>query len=238
MRTSWMRMKLTLWSFCIKRLLMLNKNKICWITILLVQPQEECYLFLLQVPPIWQKQEQNDNLCFKAARLSGSEYVDTCFTFGSAAEVERLWSIAKHVLTDHWKSMTPLLIEAILCLRTNERFWGAGTVALATIPRTCILNTRIKPLVLRARRIYCRRMPLFNNTAMAASFKATCTLAAHNTTNGNDTKKNRNGAETKKCKLVKQEVPTGVTVLRLVLPTTEDSYYTDMPDAQLLKHSR
>jgi hypothetical protein len=36
---------------------------------------------------------------------------------------------------------------------------------------------------------------------------------------------------TKKCELVKQEVPTGVTVLRLVLPTTEDSYYTDMPDA-------
>jgi hypothetical protein len=40
-----------------------------------------------------------------------------------------------------------------------------------------------------------------------------------------------NGVETKKCKFVKQEVPTGVTVLNLVLPTTEDSYYMDMPDA-------
>jgi protoporphyrinogen oxidase len=74
-------------------------------------------------------------------------------------------------------------------------------------------------------------MPLFNNAAIAASFKATSTLATHNTTNGNDTKRNRTGTETKKCELVKQEAPTGVTVLRLVLPTTEDSYYTDMPDA-------
>jgi hypothetical protein len=30
---------------------------------------------------------------------------------------------------------------------------------------------------------------------------------------------------------VKQEVPTGMTVLCLVLPTTEDSYYMDMPNA-------
>jgi hypothetical protein len=30
---------------------------------------------------------------------------------------------------------------------------------------------------------------------------------------------------------VRQEVPTGVTVLRLVFPTTEDSDYMDMPDA-------
>jgi hypothetical protein len=74
-------------------------------------------------------------------------------------------------------------------------------------------------------------MPLFNNTAIAASFKATGTSATPNTTNGNDSKKNRNRVETKKCELVKQEVPTGVTVLRLVLPTTEDSYYMDMPNA-------
>jgi hypothetical protein len=79
------------------------------------------------------KQEQNDDFCFKAARLSGSEYVDTRFIFGSAAEVERLWSIAKHVLTDHRQSMTPLLFEAILFLRINERFWGADTVALARV---------------------------------------------------------------------------------------------------------
>jgi hypothetical protein len=74
-------------------------------------------------------------------------------------------------------------------------------------------------------------MPLFNNAAIAALFKATGTSATPNTTNGNDSKKNQNRGETKKCKLVKQEVPTGVTVLHLVLPTTEDSYYTDMPSA-------
>jgi hypothetical protein len=74
-------------------------------------------------------------------------------------------------------------------------------------------------------------MPLFNSTAIAASFKTSSTPTSPNTTSGNDAKTNRNGVETKKCELVKQEVPTGVTVLRLALPTTEDSYYTDMPDA-------
>jgi hypothetical protein len=99
-----------------------------------------------------------------------------------------------------------------------------------TILHACILKTRINPLVLRVHSNFCRRMPLFNSTAIAASFKATSTLTTPNTTNGNNAKKNQNSVETNKCKLVKQEVPTGMTVLRLVLPTTEDSYYTDMPD--------
>jgi hypothetical protein len=34
-----------------------------------------------------------------------------------------------------------------------------------------------------------------------------------------------------KCKLVKEEVLRGMTVLCLVLPTTEDKYYMDMPNA-------
>jgi hypothetical protein len=55
--------------------------------------------------------------------------------------------------------------------------------------------------------------------------------------NSNDTenlggnKKKRNGIESDKNKLVKQNVPTGVTVLRLVLPKTEDDYYEDLDDA-------
>jgi hypothetical protein len=76
-------------------------------------------------------------------------------------------------------------------------------------------------------------MPLFNNAAIAALFKATSTSATPNTTNGNGAKKNCNSVETNKCELVKQEVPTGVTVLCLMLPTTEDSYYMDMPDATI-----
>jgi hypothetical protein len=74
-------------------------------------------------------------------------------------------------------------------------------------------------------------MPLFNSAAIAALFKTSSTPTSPNTTSGNNAKKNRNGVETNKCKLVKQEVPTGVIILRLVLPTTEDSYYTDMPEA-------
>jgi hypothetical protein len=65
-------------------------------------------------------------------------------------------------------------------------------------------------------------MPLFNNGAIVASFKATSTLTLQMETMPR---------KLNKCKLVKQDVPTGMTVLRLVLPTTEDSYYMDMPDA-------
>ena len=35
------------------------------------------------------------------------DYVDCSFILGSFAEVERVWSIAKFVLSDHRKRMTP-----------------------------------------------------------------------------------------------------------------------------------
>ncbi len=48
------------------------------------------------------------------------------FILGSAAEVERLWSVAKNVLKDNRKSMTPLLFEALLFLKVNNSYWGFG----------------------------------------------------------------------------------------------------------------
>jgi hypothetical protein len=62
-------------------------------------------------------------------------------------------------------------------------------------------------------------------------FKATGTPTTANSSNRNNNKKNQNSFETNKCKLVKEEVLRGMTVLRLVLPTTEDKYYMDMPNA-------
>jgi hypothetical protein len=74
-------------------------------------------------------------------------------------------------------------------------------------------------------------MPLFNNAAIAASFKTSTNLNLNeNDTMGNN-KKIPNGTVTSKSELVKQEVPIGVTVLRLVLPMTKDDYYMDLDDA-------
>lgn len=55
-------------------------------------------------------------------------YLNCNFELGSLAEVERLWSIAKHVLTDSRKGITPLAFEEILFLRMNNTYWNEYTV--------------------------------------------------------------------------------------------------------------
>jgi hypothetical protein len=60
-----------------------------------------------------------------------SRYVDCDFIFGSAAEVERLWSVADFILRDQRKAMTPQLFEALIFLKVNKRFWGLNDVCLA-----------------------------------------------------------------------------------------------------------
>ena len=50
---------------------------------------------------------------------------DNCFDhiIGSAAEVERLWSIARYFLTTSRTKMAPIVFEAILFLRMNRALW-------------------------------------------------------------------------------------------------------------------
>ena len=60
-----------------------------------------------------------------------AEYVDTNFILGSAAHVERLWSIAKNVSTCARRRMTPQLLEGLLFLKENERFWDINLVSEA-----------------------------------------------------------------------------------------------------------
>jgi hypothetical protein len=50
---------------------------------------------------------------------------------GSAAEVERLWSIAKYILTVQRKSMTPQMFKALLFLKMNEHFWDLELIQRA-----------------------------------------------------------------------------------------------------------
>lgn len=50
---------------------------------------------------------------------------------GSAAEVERVWSMADHVLTEHCASLSPLVFELIMYLKYNSRLWGLAEVMKA-----------------------------------------------------------------------------------------------------------
>ncbi|GFH44601.1 hypothetical protein CTEN210_01075 [Chaetoceros tenuissimus] len=60
------------------------------------------------------------------------EYGDLSFILGSAAEVERLWSHAKHILTDERMGMMhPINFEAVLYVKMNRRFWDIVDVAHA-----------------------------------------------------------------------------------------------------------
>ncbi len=47
---------------------------------------------------------------------------------GSAAEVERLWSVAKHILTESRSGLAPIVFESILFLRFNRELWNEFTV--------------------------------------------------------------------------------------------------------------
>ncbi len=61
----------------------------------------------------------------KRRRLDESrKYVNCDFILGSAAEVKRLWSVAKNILKDNRKSMTQLLLEAITVFEGQELLLG------------------------------------------------------------------------------------------------------------------
>ena len=49
----------------------------------------------------------------------------------SAAEAERVWSMAGHVLTDHRSHMPPLIFELIMYLKYDSRLWGIADVVEA-----------------------------------------------------------------------------------------------------------
>jgi hypothetical protein len=60
-----------------------------------------------------------------------NEYVDANFILASAAVVEKLWSLANHILTDTRKSMTPMVFKAFIFLKVNHRFWNQDLVCMA-----------------------------------------------------------------------------------------------------------
>lgn len=59
------------------------------------------------------------------------------------AEVERIWSMAKHVLTVQKCLMTPQFCEALVFLKFNERFWNVQLDFKAT---KCARSERVEEL--------------------------------------------------------------------------------------------
>jgi hypothetical protein len=62
-------------------------------------------------------------------------YVNCNFIYGSTATVERLWSVAKGILTCQRSSMMLMMFETLLFLRTNSHFWDR-TLILKAIKKT------------------------------------------------------------------------------------------------------
>ena len=60
-----------------------------------------------------------------------SPYVNVDFICGSAAEVERLWSIVKHILSNSRSRMTPHLFQALIYLKINHEYWDRKSVQQA-----------------------------------------------------------------------------------------------------------
>lgn len=58
-------------------------------------------------------------------------YINCDYITGSVAEVERLWSLARHILTYERMSTKPINVEALLFLKANKRFWDEVTVQKA-----------------------------------------------------------------------------------------------------------
>ena len=62
---------------------------------------------------------------------SGSEYIDSRFVLGSSAECERIFSIDRYVFCENRRSISPPVLESILFLKLNERFWDIELVSQA-----------------------------------------------------------------------------------------------------------
>ena len=60
----------------------------------------------------------------EANLVHSPDYINCNFIYGSAAEVECLWSIAKHILEEDRRKMDPVMFEVLLLLKVNKRFWG------------------------------------------------------------------------------------------------------------------
>ena len=56
------------------------------------------------------------------------DYINLDFILGSAAEVERLWSISSYILLNNRLSISPVMFEALAYLKVNKELWNETDV--------------------------------------------------------------------------------------------------------------
>lgn len=72
-----------------------------------------------------------EGLAHGKRRAVEARYRNCSFVLGSAVIVERLWTVGKYIYSDNRKSISPVLFESILFLRTNDPFWDLDLVSEA-----------------------------------------------------------------------------------------------------------
>ena len=107
--------------------------------------KDACASLANQVQDQGEEAEEGDEVSFasrfksrmkkrKAGVMEGtkaSPYKNVDFICGSAAEVERLWSICKYILSNVRSRLTPNLFEALIFLKLNRDYWDASSVQVA-----------------------------------------------------------------------------------------------------------
>ena len=57
--------------------------------------------------------------------------VNLDFVVGSAAEIERVWSMANYILVKERTSMSPIMFEALIFLKFNVSYWDDALILKA-----------------------------------------------------------------------------------------------------------
>jgi hypothetical protein len=65
------------------------------------------------------------------AQVPRDQYINLDVIPGTSVNCERLFSVAKHILTDTRKNTSPLLFEALMFLKLNRNLWNHHSVGKA-----------------------------------------------------------------------------------------------------------
>lgn len=57
-----------------------------------------------------------------------AEYTDCSFILAAAVDVERLWGLAKNVLTDRRRGMATVMVQVVLFLKESRELWTENMV--------------------------------------------------------------------------------------------------------------
>lgn len=87
------------------------------------------------------RRKKEERAAARAAKADGDQtgYGNVDFILGSAAEVERLWSLCKHILTNIRKGQMECdTFEALIYLKCNMRHWRLSDVMTADMNRVIV----------------------------------------------------------------------------------------------------